>query len=290
MGILPEEYDVDVGTTLPESGRAYQAFPQLRYMGSKYRLLGWIAEELSSLRFDTAIDAFSGSGAVSYLLKTLGKKVFSNDFLHFSYIISKGAVENSATLLSPDDVGFLLSRNRSAPTFIQDTFRDIFFVAKDLRFLDEISANIRAMEDPYKRALALACLLRSCVKKQPRGVFTVSGDPRRYDDGRRDLKLTIREHFLEQVDVYNNIVFDNGTQCLSFNCDVMSFDQDFYKADLVYLDPPYVPRSDDNCYVKRYHFLEGLSKYWENEEILLNTKVRKTPLKKGLISSGREFT
>ena len=43
----------------------------------------------------------------------------------------------------------------------------------------------------------------------------------------------------------------------------------------MYLDPPYVPRSDDNCYVKRYHFVEGLSKYWENETIDYNTKVHK---------------
>ncbi|MBA2745588.1 MAG: DNA methyltransferase, partial [Flavisolibacter sp.] len=45
--------------------------------------------------------------------------------------------------------------------------------------------------------------------------------------------------------------------------------------DLVYLDPPYVPRSDDNCYVKRYHFLEGLSCYWRGLEIMEETKVKK---------------
>ena len=38
---------------------------------------------------------------------------------------------------------------------------------------------------------------------------------------------------------------------------------------------PYVPRSDDNCYVKRYHFLEGLSCYWRGMEIDYSTKVRK---------------
>jgi len=46
-------------------------------------------------------------------------------------------------------------------------------------------------------------------------------------------------------------------------------------VDLVYLDPPYVPRSDDNCYVKRYHFLEGLSCYWKGLRIMENTKVKK---------------
>jgi DNA adenine methylase/adenine-specific DNA-methyltransferase len=101
----------------------------------------------------------------------------------------------------------------------------------------------------------------------------VSGDPRRYKDGRRDLNLSIEEHFLEQVDVYNRCVFDNGRRNRSLHTDVFSLDPGNY--DLVYMDPPYVPRADDNCYVKRYHFLEGLACYWSGLEILKHTKVRK---------------
>lgn len=41
------------------------------------------------------------------------------------------------------------------------------------------------------------------------------------------------------------------------------------------MDPPYVPRSDDNCYMKRYHFLEGVSCYWEDQTIMENSKVKK---------------
>ena len=53
------------------------------------------------------------------------------------------------------------------------------------------------------------------------------------------------------------------------------FGLDARSIDLVYLDPPYVPRSDDNCYIKRYHFLEGLSCYWQGLRIMNGTKVRK---------------
>src|SRR5262245_27477143 len=35
-------------------------FPELRYMGSKRRLLPWIYEVLASLEFETALDPFSG--------------------------------------------------------------------------------------------------------------------------------------------------------------------------------------------------------------------------------------
>jgi adenine-specific DNA-methyltransferase len=115
--------------------------------------------------------------------------------------------------------------------------------------------------------------MRSCLKKQPRGVFTVSGDLAHYDDGRRDLRLTMEEHFLEQVGVFNRIVFDNGHGHTVQQADVFSLKPG--GVDLVYLDPPYVPRSDDNCYMKRYHFLEGLSCYWKGVRIMEETRVKK---------------
>ena len=123
------------------------------------------------------------------------------------------------------------------------------------------------------RALAKAALIRSCLKKQPRGVFTVSGDLSHYDDGRRDLRLSIEEHFLEQVEAFNRVVFDNGRRHTAKRADVFSLKPK--DVDLVYLDPPYVPRSDDNCYIKRYHFLEGLSCYWKGQRIMEETRVKK---------------
>ena len=94
----------------------------------------------------------------------------------------------------------------------------------------------------------------------------------KYKDARRDLQLTLREHFVEQVEAYNAAVFTNGKRN-SVSCgDVFEIPAG---ADLVYMDPPYVPMADDNCYVKRYHFLEGLACYWEGKEIMMNTKVRK---------------
>ena len=48
---------------------------------------------------------------------------------------------------------------------------------------------------------------------------------------------------------------------------MFGLDGDALDVDLVYLDPPYVPRADDNCYIKRYHFLEGLSTYWQGRRV-----------------------
>ncbi len=250
-------------------------YPLMRYMGSKYKLVPWIRETLESLEFDSALDAFSGSGVVSHLLKSMDKTVYSNDFLHFSSTITKAVIENNNVRLSKKDLSFLLKENDCSDNFIVKTFSNVFYEKEDLVFLDQLSYNIRELKSPYKRAVAYTALFRSCLKKQPRGVFTISGNLDRYNDGRRDLKISIREHFIEQVQLYNEVIFDNGNRNLSFNMDIFDFNHKLYKPDLVYLDPPYVPKSNDNCYVKRYHFLEGLSKYWEGEEIMQDTKVKK---------------
>lgn len=248
-------------------------YPELRYMGSKHRLLPWIYSVLQTLDFETAADPFVGSGCVAYLLKSMGRRVIASDFLNFPVTVCKATVENSHYHLDSQTLKKILAPVKNGPDFIEQTFTGVFYTREDLRFLDRASHNIEALDNEHQQALARAALIRSCLKKQPRGVFTVSG--LRYDDGRRDLKLSLEEHFLEQVEVFNRIVFDNGHQHIVQRADV--FELKPCGIDLVYLDPPYVPRSDDNCYIKRYHFLEGLSCYWRGLEIMRETKVRKIP-------------
>jgi len=248
-------------------------FPKLRFMGSKYRLLPWIEDVFADLEFGSALDAFSGSGSVAYLLKAMGHDVLANDRLAFSATIAKAIVQNSTERLTDQDVARLLRAPERERHFIQETFRGIFFTTADLAFLDRVWANLHGVRSETKRALAIAAMIRSCAKRQPRGVFTVAGDPEQYKDGRRDLQLSLEEHFVEHVAAYNDAVFDHGGRAEARHGDVFTIDDRSF--DLVYMDPPYVPRSDDNCYVKRYHFLEGLATYWEGQEILHDTRVKK---------------
>ena len=242
-------------------------------MGSKRRLLSWIHSVFHTLDFETAADPFVGSGCVAYLLKAMGKRVVASDFLNFPAVIASATVANIRYELDSSIVDRLLRPVKNGPDFIARTFEGIFFTLEDLKFLDRVSTNLESLYHPHQRDLARTALIRSCLKKQPRGVFTVSGDLSHYDDGRRDLRLSVEEHFLEQVEVFNSTVFDNGHRNTARPADVFSLRP--RRIDLVYLDPPYVPRSDDNCYVKRYHFLEGLSCYWRNLRIMPETKVRK---------------
>lgn len=116
----------------------------------------------------------------------------------------------------------------------------------------------------------MSALIRACIKKRPRGIFTYTGN--RYNDGRRDLKITLQEQFLEAVDIINKSVFDNGRENISINMDAMSIHD--INPDLVYIDPPYYSPLSDNEYVRRYHFVEGLSRDWDGVEIQAHTKTK----------------
>lgn len=245
-------------------------FPRLRYMGSKYRLVPDLARVFTELGGHTALDAFSGSGVVAYTLKALGFAVTANDFLTFPSEVARATVANQLVRLSEEDVEIITGPPADDRDFISSTFHGLYFSDDDHAFLDSAWSHIDSL-DNFKRSLAISGLVLAAARKQPRGVFTVTD--LRYDDGRRNLHLPLREHFRETIIDYNATVFDSGQPCNVKSQDV--FDLESKDFDLVYLDPPYAPPKDDNCYIKRYHFLEGLSVYWRDQEIMHDTKTKK---------------
>lgn len=247
-----------------------ESYPRLRYMGSKYRLVPHLAEVFLELGGRTALDAFSGSGVVAYTLKSLGFGVSANDFLSFAAEVARATVANQSTILTQEDIDTITGPPADDRDFIRSTFEGLYFPDEDHAFLDSAWSHIDRM-DGFKRSLAISSLVLAAARKQPRGVFTVTD--LRYDDGRRHLRLPLRDHFREAAVEYNKTVFEAEAESTVYSMDVFDVDPKGY--DLVYLDPPYTPPKDDNCYIKRYHFLEGLSVYWIDQEILHDTKTKK---------------
>ncbi len=244
-------------------------YPPTRYMGSKRKVLPFIQEVLSNLEYESCLDAFSGSGIVSYYFKKIGKEVYSNDFMRFPHIYNLATIENDAEILSGNDVDMLLNKN-GKQSFIQDTFQGLYFSDDDNMFLDKVRINVDCLTNKYQKAIALSSLIRACLKKRPRGIFTYVGH--KYDDGRIDIQKSLEQHFLENVELFNNSIFSNGRTHRSYNGDVFNLN---VKPDLVYLDPPYFSKSSDNDYTRRYHFVEGLAKNWDGLDIQTETKTKK---------------
>jgi adenine-specific DNA-methyltransferase len=212
-----------------------ERYPHMRYMGSKYRLLPTLSQVFHEIGGRTALDPFSGSGVVSYLLKAQGYAVTSGDYLAFPVTLTEATCVNQTHRLSRAEVRQIVQGgNRDGRDFISRTYQGRFFTPEDLRFLDAAWSQIDQMAGP-KRHLAIASLVLAAARKQPRGVFTVTG--LRYDDGRASLHLPLAEQFVRSVDGWNDAVFE-GEPCRAVRGDVGDADPD---ADVVYLDPPYAP-------------------------------------------------
>lgn len=246
-------------------------YPRLRFMGSKYKLAPKLAEIFESLPPGPAVDAFSGSGVVSYTLKATGRSVLANDHLAFASTIARAVVENDAEHLAPVEVDRICSGNVDGRDFIASTFEGLYFPNDDLRFLDAAWSHIDQL-DGARRAIGLASLCLAAAWKQPRGVFTITTP--RYDDGRRQMRMSLEQLFREAVETYNEAVFAQPHTEAKSACGEV-FDIEPHGVALAYLDPPYAPPRDDTCYIKRYHFLEGLATYWQGQEIMWETKTRK---------------
>lgn len=240
-------------------------------MGSKYQLLPHLAALFVEIGGGTAVDAFSGSGVVSYLLKSQGFAVTSNDFLAFPAAIARATVENSTVTLGNDLVEMICGPGADDRDFVRSTFEGLYFTPDDREFLDTAWSHIDLLSGA-ERDLAISALVLSAARRQPRGVFTFT-DSTKYADGRRDLQMSLREHFRKAVVEYNAVVFDNGRASRAVSGDVFALGT--RSPDLVYLDPPYAPPRDDADYIKRYHFLEGLSVYWRGVTIMEDTKTKK---------------
>lgn len=240
-------------------------------MGSKQSLLPFLFRHLDPLKYETVLDAFAGSCCVSYEFKKKGKSIVANDFLHWSYVIAKALIENNSVRMDDQTLSKLMTPRSDSPRKVTDTFSNLFFTEAECLFLDSLWANIKDLEDKSQQYLAIAAACRAIQKKRPRGIFTFTG--KKSWDNRRDLKISFQEQFANAVRLLNDAIFDNGRKHKASCSDIMELrDTNF---DLVYLDPPYWSPLSDNDYVRRYHFVEGYSRYWDGLEIDLRTRSRK---------------
>ena len=253
---------------LPEQVSAY---PSTRFMGSKSKLLPEIWSVASQFKVNTVVDLFSGSGIVGYMFKAQGKAVVSNDYMAMSAIFSKAMIENNSVTLQLEEAKELLVAHKESDHFVASTFKDLYYTNEENNLIDTLRSNIAAIKDQYKHAIAMTALIRACIKKRPRGIFTYTGQ--RYNDGRKDLQKSLAQQFLEAVEAINKAVFDNGHINRSKQGDAM--DLRVEQADLVYIDPPYYSPLSDNEYVRRYHFVEGLARDWKGIEIQQHTQTKK---------------
>jgi len=242
--------------------------PSTRYQGSKYKILRWIDYYTRDLKFNSVLDAFGGTGCVGYIFKKRGKQVFYNDSLKFNYYIGLALIENSYTVLEDKDVDFILTKHNNIgyPSFIYDTFHDIYFTDDENQWLDYVIMNIKYIHDNYKQALAYYALFQACIIKRPynlfhrKNLYIRTADVERSFGNKKTWDTPFENHFIKFAKEANDAVFDNGEKNHAFNFDIS--DLGIPKPDLVYIDTPYISAKGVGVnYFDFYHFLEGIVSY-----------------------------
>lgn len=241
--------------------------PPTRYQGSKRRLADWIWSQIGHLAFDSVLDAFGGTGSVSHRLKRAGKTVVFNDILRFNHLVGTALIENDHCRLLTDDLEWVLHRHPGLayPDFIERMFKGIYFKPAENRWLDMVCANIRAMENSIKRALAYYAVGQAALAKRPynlfhrRNLYMRTARVRRTFGNKTTWDRPFEAHFRRFAAEANRAVFASGRPCTAVNRDAAELAPGH---DLVYIDPPYVnSRGVGVDYHGFYHFLEGMVDY-----------------------------
>lgn len=251
-------------------------FPEPQYLGSKHIHRGWIAQFIP-VHAHVALDAFGGSQSIAYLFKQLGKRTITNDFLSFNNQIGKALIENRSVKLDDEDLDILFDHNSNSDEFnlMEKLFSNLFFSQEEAAFIDSFRSNVHRLDNPYKQSLALTVMCRSLTRKVTMGHFAhtqalvYAADPARIKRN-RSLIRPLKTLFLELLPEYNNAIFDNHQENISYNENILDLLPKLNNVDVAYFDPPYCNSHAD--YQSFYHLLETFVEYWKDKTFVNGTK------------------
>ena len=230
------------------------AYPTVNYIGNKEKIVDWIA---SLIPKDTKsfFDAFCGGCSVSYKAKELGLTVYSNDVLKINFFLARALIENNKEKLSEKDVKKIFDGD-PIEGFMFKNYANQFYYSNECKNLDVIRDNIlKKLKGKYKKAMAFALMRRAMIRKMPYSRFTILWKKikelrneelsyTKYGRKRHYHNQTFQFHFEDNLQEYNQAIFNNEKNNKAYNLDVYEAIKKI-NADVIYLDPPYAGTMND---------------------------------------------
>jgi len=230
-------------------------YPTINFTGNKRKIVEWIYSSFP-IKSGKVLDIFSGGGSVSYMLKSHGFEVISNDCLFANYVISKAIIENKEITLDKSVFDMEISQKE-----IECSMNNVSFLSSRLYFdyeLPELARLIcisNKLQD-YEKYIFLALLRRAMIRKLPYSRMNVKWEKiaqlrdedysyRMYGRRRAYHNESFTKHMIDGLEDYNQSIFDNGKVCYAVNEDVLSIAHKIDFVDAVYLDPPYPGTTND---------------------------------------------
>ena len=223
-------------------------YPKVNYIGNKERICGWIVENLP-VKNGIVVDLFSGGCSVSYFLKRKGYRVITNDYLYSNYCIAKALIENKVSTISIEDHIEKAKKNSPWYSQVYEAMNKLYF-PNEINELVDILSGIDFSND-YEDFLYLAVLRRAMIRKLPYSRMNVKWEKiqqlrdevysyEKYGRKRAYHNLTFLDHMKKNIESYNQAVFDNGKDNVSYNLDALQCILTLKEnVDIIYMDPPY---------------------------------------------------
>ena len=223
------------------------SYPKVNYIGNKEKLANWICDYFPK-GTTSVFDAFSGGSSIGYEAKKRGLKVISNDILKINYFLASSLIANNKEILDEEDIEIIF-RGKPSKGFMYKNYSEVFFFAQECMELDQYRKNIDKLSSEYKKSIAFTLIRRAMVRKMPYSRFNLNWDKikqlrdedysyAKYKRKRAYHNESFKDHFLKNLQDYNDAIFDNNQKNEVYNDDVFNL-VDKLSADIIYLDPPY---------------------------------------------------
>lgn len=253
----------------------------ITYIGNKRSLQGHINSVIENVRSDlggrrlSSLDAFSGSGIVSRVLKRHSEHIWTNDLEDYATVISKAYLTNKSDVDFDALRQIISSLNEKVETgirpkgFIAELYAPsddqniqegerVFYSTENAERLDAYAQLIRQQPEKFQNLLYGPLLSAASVHANTGGVFkgfykdSKTGLGKFGGSGGDALKrilapITIKEPILSRFDSEVNVL----------QGDAAGLPEKVEKVDIAYLDPPY----NQHPYGSNYFMLNLILNY-----------------------------
>lgn len=225
-------------------------YPKINYIGNKQKIADWIVDNFP-IKSGIVLDLFCGGCSISYKLKELGFTVISNDILYSNFVIAKSLIENNK---------YLFKKNINIESFskqnILKKYKNLEHLNKKLFFKSEVKelSKICLFSETlkgYEKYLFLSLIRRAIIRKIPYSrmnikwteIIKLRNEEYSYSKYKRKRAYhndSFINHIINNIDDYNNAVFDNNKKNKAYQMDAFKLLKKIKeKVDLIYMDPPY---------------------------------------------------
>ena len=249
-----------------KSKEGYFQLQNRRYLGNKYKLLGFIEDIISEKcgSVNSFCDIFAGTGVVGERFNNPEIKIISNDFLSANYACLQAflGVDKSIQKSVAEKINYLNNLKNDKDNYFSEHFGGTYFSEENARKIGIVREEIEKIAESEDEKYILICSLLYAMDKVANTVGHYDAFRKKLDM-LRPVKLLIPD--IDYSRNQNNEVYREDANALikKISCDVL------------YIDPPYNSRQ----YSDAYHLLENLAEWKKPEVVGIGKKMDRSHIK-----------